>query len=75
MGVGYVQTQVHQQPSLLLLMEEAPEHLSQLSDIAIYCHEPLWTVDNRKDTEKDYIKWLNGKKAQMRTGDNFHNNH
>ena len=44
-------------------IEEAPEHLSQLSDIATYCHEPLWTVDNRKDTEKDYVKWLNGKKT------------
>ena len=43
-------------------IEEAPEHLSQLGDMSIYCHEPLWTVENTKDTEKNYVKWLNGKK-------------
>ena len=36
--------------------EEVPEHLSQLGDMSIYCHEPLWTVDNTKDTEIDYVK-------------------
>ena len=53
-------------------IEEAPEHLSQLVDMSIYCYEPVWTVGNTKDTEKDYVKWQ--KKPQMRTGDNFHNN-
>ena len=71
MGMGDVQAQVHQQSGLL---EEAPEHLSQIGDMSVYCHEPLWTVDNTKDTEKDHVKWLNGKKTQIRTGDNFHNN-
>ena len=30
--------------------------------MSIYCHEPLWTVEDTRDTEKAYVKWLNGKK-------------
>ena len=33
-------------------IEEAPEHLSQLGDMSIYCHELLWTVENTKKTHK-----------------------
>ena len=30
--------------------------------MSIYGHQPLWTEDSTKDTEKDYAKWLNGKR-------------
>ena len=43
-------------------IEEALDNLSQHVDMSIYCYEPVWTVDKTKDTEKDYVKWLNGKK-------------
>ena len=43
-------------------IEEAPEHITQLGDMSIYCHEPIWTVRNTKNIEKEYTEWLNGKK-------------
>ena len=46
-------------------IEEAPEHLTQLGDMLIFCDEPVWNTENTQNIESDYKKWLKNKKKIM----------
>ena len=59
LGLGH---RHQQQDHHILSKRPRPEHVIQLGNMSIYCHEPSWTVHNTKNIEKEYTEWLNVKK-------------
>ena len=46
-------------------IEEAPEHLTQLGDMLIFCDKPVWNTEKTQNIESDYKKWLKNKKDNV----------